>query len=226
MSGHSLILGRITNRGERDLWPPREPDEFRRCRESYCVGPARSQVGCRAEPAEHALRHVRGGLACHRFACTTSPSRWTGSGPARDGASTRRLGTPEVDCWNGSSPPGPSTRCMTSLAGIQASTKPLPATGGRASVRRSWAGASSGPSAAHGPTMSGRGGGATTRCFTRRCSCSPITADPRSRWRVVVPIVLGRGERLWDGLEGLEQRFKVESVSAPSSVTHLTFTRR
>jgi hypothetical protein len=43
---------------------------------------------------------------------------------------------------------------------------------------------------------------------------------------VVVPIVLGRGERLWDGLEGLEQRFKVESVSAPSSVTHLTFTRR
>jgi dihydrofolate reductase len=43
---------------------------------------------------------------------------------------------------------------------------------------------------------------------------------------VVVPIVLGRGERLWDELEGLEQRFNVESVSAPSGVTHLTFTRR
>jgi dihydrofolate reductase len=43
---------------------------------------------------------------------------------------------------------------------------------------------------------------------------------------VVVPIVLGRGERLWGGLEGLEQRFKVESVSSPSGVTHLTFTRR
>lgn len=28
----------------------------------------------------------------------------------------------------------------------------------------------------------------------------------------LVPIVLGRGERLWDGLEGLEQRFVVESV--------------
>jgi dihydrofolate reductase len=42
---------------------------------------------------------------------------------------------------------------------------------------------------------------------------------------VVVPIVLGRGERLWDGLEGLEQRFEVESVSSPSGVTHLTFTR-
>ena len=42
----------------------------------------------------------------------------------------------------------------------------------------------------------------------------------------LVPIVLGRGERLWDGSEGLEQRFSVESVSTPSGVTHLTFTRR
>lgn len=43
---------------------------------------------------------------------------------------------------------------------------------------------------------------------------------------VVVPIVLGRGERLWDGLEGIEERFDVEAVSSPSGVTHLTFTRR
>lgn len=41
---------------------------------------------------------------------------------------------------------------------------------------------------------------------------------------VVVPFVLERGERLWDGLEGLEHRFDVES--APSGVTHLTLTRR
>lgn len=41
----------------------------------------------------------------------------------------------------------------------------------------------------------------------------------------VVPIVLGRGERLWDGLEGLEKRFQAESVTTPSGVTHLTFTR-
>jgi dihydrofolate reductase len=41
----------------------------------------------------------------------------------------------------------------------------------------------------------------------------------------IVPIVLGRGERLWDGLEELEQRFNVESVSSPSGVTHFTFTR-
>ena len=43
---------------------------------------------------------------------------------------------------------------------------------------------------------------------------------------VIVPIVLGRGERLWEGLEELDQRFHVESVSSPSGVTHLTFDRR
>ncbi|GHC81012.1 dihydrofolate reductase family protein [Streptomyces flavofungini] len=42
---------------------------------------------------------------------------------------------------------------------------------------------------------------------------------------VVVPILLGRGVRLWDGLEGLEQDYDVESVSTPSGVTHVTFTR-
>ena len=42
----------------------------------------------------------------------------------------------------------------------------------------------------------------------------------------VVPIVLGRGERIWDGLEGLEHRFDVESASSPSGVTHLTLSRR
>lgn len=43
---------------------------------------------------------------------------------------------------------------------------------------------------------------------------------------VVVPIVLGRGEGLWDGLEGIEHRFHAEAVSSPSGVTHLTFSRR
>lgn len=42
---------------------------------------------------------------------------------------------------------------------------------------------------------------------------------------VVVPILLGRGVRLWDGLEGLEQDYAVESVTSPSGVTHMTFTR-
>lgn len=43
---------------------------------------------------------------------------------------------------------------------------------------------------------------------------------------VIVPIVLGRGVRLWDGLEGIEERFDVETVSTPSGVVHVTFQRR
>ena len=42
---------------------------------------------------------------------------------------------------------------------------------------------------------------------------------------VVVPILLGRGVRLWDGLEGLEQGYDVEATSSPRGVTHVTFTR-
>jgi dihydrofolate reductase len=63
------------------------------------------------------------------------------------------------------------------------------------------------------------GGPSTVRQF--------LTADLIDHLHVVlVPIVLGRGVRLWDGLEGLEDRFTVESVTTPSGVTHLTFTRR
>ncbi|MGV9574972.1 dihydrofolate reductase family protein [Streptomyces nigra] len=42
---------------------------------------------------------------------------------------------------------------------------------------------------------------------------------------VVVPIVLGRGVRLWDGLEGLERDYAVDTVTTSSGVTHLTFER-
>src|SRR5215217_5085357 len=42
---------------------------------------------------------------------------------------------------------------------------------------------------------------------------------------VVVPILLGRGVRLWDGLEGLEKDYQVEATSSASGVTHVTFTR-
>jgi dihydrofolate reductase len=42
---------------------------------------------------------------------------------------------------------------------------------------------------------------------------------------VVVPILLGRGVLLWDGLEGLEQDYAVEATSSPGGVTHVTFTR-
>lgn len=42
----------------------------------------------------------------------------------------------------------------------------------------------------------------------------------------VVPILLGRGVRLWDGLEGLERDYAIESVTSPSGVTHMMFARR
>ena len=42
---------------------------------------------------------------------------------------------------------------------------------------------------------------------------------------VVVPILLGRGVRLWDGLEGFEQDYDVEATASPSGVTHVIFTR-
>ena len=43
---------------------------------------------------------------------------------------------------------------------------------------------------------------------------------------VQVPILLGRGVRLWDRLEGVDERYDIEAVSSPSGVTHLTFTHR
>jgi dihydrofolate reductase len=63
------------------------------------------------------------------------------------------------------------------------------------------------------------GGPATIRDF--------LAADLIDVLHVVqVPIVLGRGVRLWDGLEGIEERFDVEVVASPSGVAHITFTRR
>jgi dihydrofolate reductase len=43
---------------------------------------------------------------------------------------------------------------------------------------------------------------------------------------VVVPILLGRGVRVWDDLEALERSYEIEAASSPSGVTHLIFTRR
>jgi len=42
---------------------------------------------------------------------------------------------------------------------------------------------------------------------------------------VVVPITLGRGVSLWEGLEGIEARFTVESVSTPSGLIHQLWNR-
>lgn len=63
------------------------------------------------------------------------------------------------------------------------------------------------------------GGPSTVRDF--------LAADLIDSMHIVqVPILLGRGGRLWDGQEGLDERYDIEAVSAPSGVTHLTFTRR
>ena len=41
----------------------------------------------------------------------------------------------------------------------------------------------------------------------------------------VVPIILGRGIRLWDDLRGLENGYEVRAEATESGVTHLTFRR-
>ena len=41
----------------------------------------------------------------------------------------------------------------------------------------------------------------------------------------IVPIVLGRGVRIWDDLAGLEDRFTVESISTTSGLTHQLWNR-
>lgn len=43
---------------------------------------------------------------------------------------------------------------------------------------------------------------------------------------VVVPIVLGEGVSIWDGTDGLEDAFTVESVVSPSGLTHQFWNRR
>lgn len=43
---------------------------------------------------------------------------------------------------------------------------------------------------------------------------------------VVVPILLGRGVRLWDGVEGLEKDYEIETTSSPGGVAHMTFARK
>ena len=63
------------------------------------------------------------------------------------------------------------------------------------------------------------GGPATVRDF--------LAADGVDICHLVqTPIVLGRGVRVWDGLEGLEARYAIEAVTSPSGVTHLPLTRK
>ena len=63
------------------------------------------------------------------------------------------------------------------------------------------------------------GGGATTvRDFLRAGLVDDLHV-------AIVPILLGRGIRLWDDLRGFETGRRVTSESAPSGVTHVSFER-
>ncbi|GIG53979.1 dihydrofolate reductase family protein [Demequina activiva] len=63
------------------------------------------------------------------------------------------------------------------------------------------------------------GGGATTvRDFLRAGLVDDLHV-------AIVPILLGRGIRLWDDLRGFEAGRRVTSESAPSGVTHVSFER-
>jgi dihydrofolate reductase len=42
---------------------------------------------------------------------------------------------------------------------------------------------------------------------------------------VIVPIILGRGVSLWDGLSGMEDRFVVETISSQAGSTHQLWNR-
>ncbi|RKS93287.1 RibD domain-containing protein [Microbacterium sp. AG790] len=62
------------------------------------------------------------------------------------------------------------------------------------------------------------GGGATARSFLDAGLVDDLHV-------AVVPIILGRGIRLWDDLRGLENGYEVRAEAAESGVTHLTFRR-
>ncbi len=72
--------------------------------------------------------------------------------------------------------------------------------------------------AAKGQDVRIGGGAKTIRAF--------LTAGLIDHLHVaVVPILLGRGSRLWDGLDELQEDFEIESITSPSGVTHVSFSR-
>ena len=67
------------------------------------------------------------------------------------------------------------------------------------------------------PSPGGRGGRWARRApgWRRETVRAFLDADLVDELHVVVvPIVLGRGQRLWDGQEGLEERFDIEVLPA------------
>ena len=72
--------------------------------------------------------------------------------------------------------------------------------------------------AADGGDVRVGGGASTVRDFLRAGLVDDLHVG-------IVPILLGRGVRLWDDLRGLESGYDVASEAAPGGVTHVTFRR-
>ena len=59
-----------------------------------------------------------------------------------------------------------------------------------------------------------------------------VPGDPKGEWGEVAralgsePIVLGRGNRVWEDLRGLESTHDVSTVVAESGTIHVTFARK
>ncbi len=62
------------------------------------------------------------------------------------------------------------------------------------------------------------GGPTTARAFLRAGLVDDLHVS-------IAPMLLGRGIRLWDDLRGLENDYKVSTVTAPSGTIHVTFSR-
>ena len=75
------------------------------------------------------------------------------------------------------------------------------------------------------PRVEAAGGKDVGSAAARPWSASSSPQDSSTGSRAIVPILLGRGVRLWDDLRGFEDGYRVTSEVAPSGITHLTFAR-
>ena len=105
-----------------------------------------------------------------------------GFGAGADQSLENPIGVGGKAFTSGRSPPARSGRCSVRTAGRPARTTGSPPAGSRTSGRGCWGGTCSARSAARGRTGRGRGGGATPRRTTARCSSSPTTRGSRWRW--------------------------------------------
>ena len=67
--------------------------------------------------------------------------------------------------------------------------------------------------------------GFVTRVYKGLKENGSIFSHPNP-WAWAAECVLGRGERLWDGLEGIEERFTIEATPSPQGVVHMAMNRR